>query len=685
MTKKQLIDELSALRQKVAVLEESVAQRDRSEERSRLLYEESIDGYAAVNPEGYYILESEKKYRELINFLPITVFECDQKANITSVNQAALKTFGYGQEDLDRGLNALNIVIPGDRERAEEALQKVLIGELIRDHEYTLMRKDGGTFRTLVFSSPITHNGETVGLRGAVIDITGRRQAEETLKESENSYRTIFENTGTATVILEEDTTISLANTEFETITGYTQEEIEGKKSWTEFVVKEDLERMAAQHSLRRIDAAASHKNYEFRLVDKAGQIKDIFLNIDMIPGTKKSVASLQDITYRKVLESQLRQAQKMEAIGTLAGGIAHDFNNILSAIMGYTDMALGKLDKESPLQRYLDQVYKAGERARDLVEQIITFSRQSEDKLRPLRISPIVKEVLKLLRAFLPSTIQIHQKIQSDPDTVLTDPTHIHQILMNLCTNAAHAMRGEKGVLSITLLPVDIKPDGVFTPHDLAPGTYLKLTVSDTGVGIDPGIMERIFDPFFTTKKPGEGTGLGLSVVYGIVKRCGGTITVKSEVRSGTEFHVYLPVLTDMGEEQEARVEAPVPGGKEHILFVDDEEVLVELGIGMLTGLGYDVVGRTDSLEALELFGASPDGFDLVITDMTMPNMTGIELARELMRIRPAIPVILCTGFSEAITPERVKSAGLRELILKPIIHRRIAQAVRRALDYNE
>ena len=684
MTKKQLIDELSALRQKVAALEESVAQRNLPEEHCRPLYKESIGGYAAVNPEGY-MRESEKKYRELMDFLPITVFECDQKANITSVNQAALKTLGYGQEDLDKGLNALNIIIPGDRERAEEAFRKVMIGELIIDHEYTLTKKDGSTFPALVFSSPITHNGETDGLRGAVIDIAARKRAEETLRESENRYRTIFENTGTATVILEEDTTISLVNREFEKLTGYTREEIVGKKSWTELVLKEDLEWMAVQHSLRRIDAEAAQKNYEFQLVDKAGQIKYINLNIDMIPGTKKSAASLLDITDRKVFESQLRQAQKMEAIGTLAGGIAHDFNNILSAILGYTDMALGKLDKESPLQRYLDQVYKAGERARDLVEQIITFSRQSEDKLRPLRISPIVKEVLKLLRAFLPSTIQIHQKIQSDPDTVLTDPTHIHQILMNLCTNAAHAMRQKTGVLSITLLPVDIGSDDVFTLHELAPGTYLKLTVSDTGVGIDPGIMERIFDPFFTTKKPGEGTGLGLSVVYGIVKRCGGTITVKSEVRSGTEFHVYLPVLTDMGEEQEARVEAPVPGGKEHILFVDDEEVIVELGRCMLTGLGYDVVGRTNSPEALELFASRPDGFDLVITDMTMPNMTGIELAHELMRIRPAIPVILCTGFSEAITPEKVKFIGLRELIMKPIIQRQIAEAVRRALDYKE
>jgi two-component system cell cycle sensor histidine kinase/response regulator CckA len=398
------------------------------------------------------------------------------------------------------------------------------------------------------------------------------------------------------------------------------------------------------------------------------------------------SIWIFDDITVRKSLEAQLRQAQKMEAIGTLAGGIAHDFNNILSAIMGYTDMALTHPKVDDRLRRYLNQVYMAGERATDLVKQILAFSRQSDQKPRPLRVSPIVKEVLKLLRASLPTTITIRQDIQSQTDTVLADPTQIHQILMNLCTNAAHAMRETKGELKVSLGPVEVKPgDTLIILHGLTPDMYLKLTVSDAGIGIAPDIMDRIFDPFFTTKKPSEGTGLGLSVVHGIVKSYHGAITVESEMGKGTEFHVYLPLLKETGEKREVGAVADITGGKECILFVDDEEMLVELGKSMLTGLGYDVIGKTSSLEALELFRARPERFDLVITDMTMPNMTGIELARELMCIRPGIPVILCTGFSEAITPEKAKALGLREFIMKPIIKNQIAEAIRRNLDYKD
>jgi CheY-like chemotaxis protein len=372
-----------------------------------------------------------------------------------------------------------------------------------------------------------------------------------------------------------------------------------------------------------------------------------------------------------------------MEAIGTLAGGIAHDFNNILSAILGYTDMALTDQTLDNRLRRYLDQVYKAGERAKDLVKQILAFSRQSDEALRPLGISPIVKEVLKLLRAALPSTIKIHCEIHADQDTVLADPTQIHQVLMNLCTNAAHAMHGGKGELIVSLSPMEINPgDAFIINHDLTPGMYLQLSVSDTGHGIDPVIMDRIFDPFFTTKKPGEGTGMGLSVVHGIVKSYNGAITVESKVGEGTTFHVYLPLLMETEGKPEVEAALRIIGGKECILFVDDEESLVRLAEDMLSGLGYEVIGRTSSMEALELFRARPNRFDLVITDMTMPNMTGIELAREIMHIQPGVPVVLCTGFSEAITPETAKAMGVREFIMKPIIQKQLAEAIRRAVD---
>jgi signal transduction histidine kinase/CheY-like chemotaxis protein len=415
--------------------------------------------------------------------------------------------------------------------------------------------------------------------------------------------------------------------------------------------------------------------------------IRDVEGNIIGFHGASRDITRRKKIEEeRKRLEERLYHVERMESIGTLAGGIAHDFNNILGAIMGYTEMAIQGLDKNSPLRRYLDQVFKAGERAKDLVKQILSFSRQSEERPHPLRVSPIVKEVMKLIKASLPSTIKIRQDIQSELDIVLADPTQIHQILMNLCTNAAHAMRETKGELKVSLVPVNIEPpDNLIIHHDLSPGKYLRLTVSDTGVGIDKEIMDRIFDPFFTTKKYGEGTGLGLSVVYGIVKSYGGAITVESEVGKGTEFNVYLPLLTEIEDKQEAKVEAPVPRGNERILFVDDEATLVQIATGALIGLGYEVVGRTSSLEALELFRTRPDSFDLVITDMTMPNMTGSELAQQLIRIRPDIPVILCTGFSEAMTQERATALGVREFIMKPIVQRQIAEAIRRALGDKE
>lgn len=781
-------------------------------------------------------------------------------------------------------------------------------------------------------------------IQAVIRNITARKQAEEALKESEIVYKAIFENTGTATVIMEEDETISLANTECERLSGYTRKEIEGKKKWTEFVVKDDLEMMTAQHKLRRIDADAAQKSYESRIVDKGGRIKNIHFNVDLIPGTKKSVASLLDITERKQaeealkesqqqfsdiinflpdatfvidkvgkvifwnlameemtgikaadmlgrdnyeyalpfygerrplladlvlnprkdiedkysrtdrenmfleaevyipyfrgreiylfgkasilrdsrgnivgaiesirdvtlkkqseealkhseerfskafhisplpivittvndgryidvndsylrmmgytreevightanelsiwadfnnrrnvvkklakqsflrnevfkfltktgetrdalvsaetivlngnnfllficyditdqekLESQLRQAQKMEAIGTLAGGIAHDFNNILGAVMGYTEIALGYTNVDDHISRYLTQILKASERARDLVKQILTFSRKSDEKLIPMRVSPVIKEALKLLRASLPTTIKISQNIQSNPDTVFADPSQIHQILMNLGTNAAYALREKKGEIAVSLVSEEIK---IGNTCGLVPGMYLKLTVGDTGAGIDSTIMGRIFDPFFTTKKPGEGTGLGLSVVYGIVKSYDGAVTVQSEPGKRTEFSIFLPLFTGAGDNQEAEADEFIAGGRERILFVDDEEMLVELGKSILNNMGYDVVGRTSSPEALELFRACPERFDLVVTDMTMPHMTGIELAKKLMQIKPGIPVIICTGFSETVTQEGVKSVGVKDLIMKPFNRRRIAESIRGALD---
>ncbi|MDP3029139.1 MAG: GAF domain-containing protein, partial [Deltaproteobacteria bacterium] len=369
-----------------------------------------------------------------------------------------------------------------------------------------------------------------------------------------------------------------------------------------------------------------------------------------------------------RMTQRQLVQIQKMEAIGTLAGGIAHDFNNILTAIIGYTELAREAAPEGSRVQAHLQEVFRAGMRAKDLVQQILIFSRQSKQEQKPLQTDSIVKEGLKLLRASIPTTIEIRPNIERECGTVLGDPTQIYQVLVNLCTNAAHAMGEKGGVLEVSLMNVDLDADAVAQHPGLKPGLYVRLTVNDTGHGMDRAVMEQIFHPFFTTKGPGEGTGMGLAVVHGIVKSHGGAITVDSEPGRGATFHVYFPRI-ERGRAPEAEAAASVPTGSERILFVDDEKALVDMIKQMIESLGYKVAGRTSSIEALEAFRAQPDKFDLVITDQTMPNMTGKMLAKELLRIRPDIPIILCTGYSELITEEKAKAMGIRELVMKPVV----------------
>ncbi len=383
----------------------------------------------------------------------------------------------------------------------------------------------------------------------------------------------------------------------------------------------------------------------------------------------------------KHLLEEHLRYTKKMEAIGTLAGGIAHDFNNILAAIIGYTELASLNTSNSDSLKSDLDEILKASNRAKDLTKQILLFSRQTEQEQKPIKIEFIVKEVLKMMRASLPTTIEIRQNIKTGLAPILSDSTEIHRVLMNLCTNAAHAMQKKGGVLEVTLTDMEIDKKTAAQNLDLNPGQYQILTISDTGHGMDSSVIERIFDPFFTTKKHGEGTGMGLAVTHGIVKSCGGAITVSSEVGKGTTFKVFFPAI-----ESEITVESehykPVSHGKERILFVDDEAALVGAGRQLLESLGYKVIAKTNGIEALETFKEQPSNFDVVITDMIMPKMTGKDLSKEILAIRPDIPIIICTGFSEVISEKKAKAIGIREFIMKPILRRDMANIIRRVLD---
>lgn len=525
-------------------------------------------------------------------------------------------------------------------------------------------------------------------------EINKRKRAEEAFQESDKNYQTILESIEEGYYEIDLSGNLTFFNESLCKILGHSRDELLGMNN-RDYTTPETAKRMyQIFNQIYHAEKPASVTDYEIIRKDGTTRVLELSVSLMRDNGDKPIGfrGVVRDVSQRlwaesekRKLETQLQQAQKMEAIGTLAGGITHDFNNILAAIIGYTELAMLDVPEGSKAKQKLKEVEKAGNRAKDLVNQILTFSRQSKQELLLVQIRPIVKEALKLLRASLPTTIEIRQKLETPPGqgTVKADPTKLHQVLMNLCTNAAHAMNENGGILEVSLTKVDMDADAAARHTDIRPGPYLKLTVSDTGHGMAPDILERIFDPYFTTKEKGKGTGLGLSVVHGIVKDHHGAITVESELGKGATFHILLPRLDHAKEaavETEPRL-GGIPTGHEHILFIDDEQALVDLGKQMLEILGYEVITRTSSIEALGLFQAQPNKFDLVITDMTMPNMTGEKLAKELMRIRPNIPIILCTGFSEQITEKESKEIGIREFAMKPLVMRDLAKSIRKVL----
>jgi PAS domain S-box-containing protein len=494
---------------------------------------------------------------------------------------------------------------------------------------------------------------------------------------------TAIEQAAEGIVVADIDWVIRYVNPAFERMTGYSKAEIIGelapfpKDAKDERDLPEKIRETlsnGAMWSGRMVEKRKDGSLYEVEVT--ASPVRDE--SADII----NYVGIYRDITHEMKLERELRQAQKMEAIGRLAGGIAHDFNNVLTGIIGYTEMALHKAQPGDSIHHYLRRVLDGSSRASDLVKQILTFSRQTELERKPVHIAPVIHEGLKLLRSSLPSTIEIRQDIAVPPQEgmVLADATQIHQVLMNLCTNSAHAMQAKGGVLTVALSSLQADTQLLSQNSDLSEGPHICLTVSDTGHGMDVAVMERIFDPYFTTKKTGEGTGIGLAVVQGIVKSLSGAISVSSEPGEGTTFHVFLPRIEQETPPAMETIASPSTGS-ESILFIDDELTLVDLGKEVLESLGYRVSGITSSLQALEAFRAQPGGFDLVITDMTMPGLTGKELALELLAIRPDIPIILCTGFSEVVDENQAKAAGIREFIMKPYLVSDLADAVRKVL----
>ena len=380
-------------------------------------------------------------------------------------------------------------------------------------------------------------------------------------------------------------------------------------------------------------------------------------------------------------LETQLKQAQKMESIGTLAGGIAHDFNNIMAIILGNTELALDDVPKWNSAHSSLEEIKKASLRAKNIVKQLLSFSRKTDQKLQPIQITSVIKDALKFLRSTIPTTINIHRDIQTTEETILADPTQINQIIMNLCINASQAMEQTGGDINVTVAKVILENNSAKEYPDLKSGDHVKIIVSDTGPGIDPEIIDQIFDPYFTTKDVGKGSGMGLAVVHGIVKNHNGAISVNSRLGKGTKFIIFFPITTEKSM-VERKTTKDIPGGNETILFVDDEISIVKMVKRMFERFGYKIETATTPEEALGKFSLNPDHFDLVITDMTMPQMTGVKLSEKLMDIRKDIPIIVCTGHSTLVDEEKAKELGLAAYVMKPINMQETAQTIRKILD---
>ena len=638
--------------------------------------------------------ESEARYRRITESLTdylYTVRVENGCAVETRHSPACLAVTGYSAEDFAADPYLwIRMVTPDDQELLKARTQQILEGQDIPSAiEHKIIRKDGAM--RWVSDNIILHRNDAGVLQsydGVVKDIHEHKQAEMALRESEDrlAFAMHMSHTGAWELNLLENT---VQRTDihdrifgYETLLPHWTYEV-----FLDHVLPED--RPEVDQLFQEAVAEKSEWNFQCRIRRSDGEVRWIWaagthrLNRE---GNPALMGIVQDITESKhakeeeeKLKTQLNQAQKMEAIGILAGGIAHDFNNILAAIFGYTEMAMEDAPPDSKFANDLDKVLISASRAKDLVKQILGFSRQSNVDRIPMKIQPLVKESLKMLRASIPSTIAIKENIHPGCEVILADPTQVHQIVMNLCTNASSAMEKTGGVLSIGMETTSVSAPASYDVQQLAPGEYVVLTVSDTGPGIRPDIIGKIFDPYFTTKEVGKGTGLGLSISHGIVTGYGGTITVESALGQGASFRAYFPVLQDETKEKEVERSPEAPRGQGRILYVDDEELLCEMCKDMLERLGYTVMVKSSSNEALAAFINDPTQFDLVITDQTMPEMTGADLARQMLRIRPGLPIILCTGFSNLVDEDSARAIGIREFALKPLTRSSIGKLIRK------
>ena len=615
-------------------------------------------------------------------------WEYDVVDDLFLFNDHFYKVFGttaekMGGYSMSSAEYARHFIHPDDRQILEEETRKAIQTDnphFNRQLEHRMLYADGSIgYISVRFFIQKDINGKTAKTYGVNQDITERKKFENALKKSEAQHRSILQTAMDGFWMADNKGKLLEVNQTYCQMSGYSQDELLNMKIFDLEAVETQADVSMSSH-MKRITAIKEDR-FESQHRRKNGEIFDVEVSVqyrDEDGGCH--ICFLRDITGRKQLEAQVRQAQKMESIGNLAGGIAHDFNNLLFPIVGHAEMLMEDLPPGCPERDNVQGILHAGKRGAELVKQILAFSRQHEHQLIPIRVQKVMQEVLKLSRASIPTNIEINADLQAECGLVLADPTQLHQIGMNLITNAYHALEDTDGQISVLVKEVLLETQ---TTHmTIQPGKYALLAVEDNGVGIPTANLKKIFDPYFTTKEQGKGTGLGLAVVFGIIKKLGGDISVHSEVDKGTIFNVYLPLIPSPETPGPGAEEVSVTGGTERILLVDDEVDIAHLEKQVLERLGYKVSQRTSSADALEAFRNRPDFYDLVITDMSMPNMTGEQLARELIAIRPDISVIICTGFSERINKEKAEKSGIKGFLMKPVIKSDMAAMVRRVLD---
>jgi PAS domain S-box-containing protein len=672
-TKEQLIDELAQARQLIRELEEASS-------RSR--------------PMEGALEENEERYRRITSAITdyiFTVYVEDGVASRTLHTPVCEPVTGYTAEEFNQDpFLWFNMVVEEDQERVRAHIAGILRGEDRGAIEHRILRKDGSV--RWVSNTPVLHHdpgGRLISYDGVIRDITERKQAEEELQKLASLVRYSSELVNLATL----DGRMIFLNETGCRMLGICPDDVE-QVSISQVIPDHLHEKLQGELLPALMSGGTWEGELQYRNLE-TGRLTDVhaitFTITDQGTGAPLFLANVsQDITERKRaeeekrrLETQLIQSHKMEALGTLAGGIAHDFNNILSAIIAYAQRGMQNAPDTDKVRKSLDEILKVSGRARDLVKQILAFSRRTTHEYTQVKLDATIKESLKMLRAILPKTIEIRQSLPTN-GWVMADATQMHQVVMNLCANAAQAMGEWGGVLEVGLNKVLVNEGVEVLDLGLPPGPYVRLTISDSGHGMPPEVLARIFDPYFTTKEKGRGTGLGLSVVHGIVKSHKGAITCRSVQGEGTTFEIFLPEVEFKREAAAPLAEGTRPklNGTERILFIDDEQILVKAVKEGLRYLGYRVVTRTSSMAALELFRKHHDRFDLVISDVIMPAMTGDRLAQELLKIRRDIPIILCTGYSEHMTEAKARDLGVRDYFMKPLEIEDLAKTIRRVLD---